>query len=257
MDEEIHLLKKRKNNRILKLCFFAFRRRSLDCGGIERKDRVLHNFRSQQQSETMVVVSNGQKRTSDRLNSQNFSSCILQQVSKTMAAQVRGMTEEFKKSGLPWPGHECRSMVAGLSGILYCLPAFFCKSHSIVQYVWLIQALLSVLADYVYVDKDSWVHGIDRFVATANALAMLIWAASGLKFDIMMIGIVPISTFTLANRSKQQRNLQSWIYYHFLWHLTGSIGVAFVFHLLDNCPYYDGDSSNNNFLLDRFCLEAP
>jgi hypothetical protein len=206
---------------------------------------------------TMVEPSNGQKRTSDRLSSQNFSSCVLQQVSKTMVAQVRGMTEEFKKSGLPWEGHECRSMMAGLSGVLYCLPALFCKSHSIEQYVWLTQALLSVMADYVYVDKDSWVHGIDRFVATTNAFAVLIWAASGLKVNIMIIGIIPISTFILANRSKQQRSLQSWIYYHFLWHLTGSIGVAFVFHLLHNCRDYDGDFSTDNYLLNRFCLKAP
>lgn len=200
--------------------------------------------------------SDEEKRTSDRVTSQNREPSFLNQVSKAITEQARGMTNDFKSNGLPWKGPECRSILAGGSGVLYCLPAFFCKSNRTEQCVWLMQALLSVMADYVYVDKDSCIHGIDRFFATANAVAIISRAAYGLNTMIATLAIIPLSTFVLANRSKQQLNVQRWIYYHFLWHLTGSICIAFVIDLLYTCPDYDEDVSTENLLLDRFCPSA-
>jgi hypothetical protein len=199
-------------------------------------------------------TSGQEKEASDRLSSQSFSASIVQHASKTVVEQARGMTEEFKKNGLPWTGPQTRSLLAGGSGILYCLPALFCKSNRIEQCIWCTQAFLSVMADYAYIDRDSWFHGIDRFFATANALAVMFRASYGLKLDTLIIATIPFSAFILANRSKQQRCLQWWIYYHFLWHVTSSTSVAYTVYLLYNCPDYDEDLSSYSYPLDRFCL---
>jgi hypothetical protein len=204
------------------------------------------------------------KRTAEFSNEQNSnnegavsskisSSSSFCQFSKVAKTQVRGMTEEFRSSGLPWSGHECRSLIAGGSGVLYCLPALFCNSNPLEQSIWLTQALISVMADYVYVGGDSWIHGIDRFFATANTFVVIFRAALGLKIITTTIAVIPISTFILANRSKQLMDLQGWIYFHFLWHLTSSIAVAFTVHLLHTCPDFNEEDSNSYSLLYSLC----
>ena len=154
---------------------------------------------------------------------QNISPSFLQQVLKTTKAQLLGTTKDFRTNGLPWKGDECRSIIAGGSGILYCLPALLCNGNGIEQVRWLTQAFLSIMADYVYIDQDSSIHGIDRIFATTNTIVIILQAASQLEMIMVFTAIIPISTFILANKSKQQLNLQSWKYYHFLWHLTGSL----------------------------------
>ena len=203
-----------------------------------------------------IELSTNQKATCERALSPNISSSRLQNIVKTVVAQARGMTEEFNNSGLPWTGHECRSVIAGGSGVLYCLPAFFCKNNHIEQCVWFTQALISVTADYVYVGRNSWIHGIDRFFATANTLAVIFRAIFGLKIITVTLAIIPISCFILANRSKHQLDLQGWIFYHFLWHLTGSVIVAFTVYLLRTCPDYNEDHSTSYSLLNHVCSNA-
>lgn len=193
--------------------------------------------------------SNNEGAVSSKISSLS-SFCEITKVAKT---QARGMTEEFRSSGLPWSGHECRSLIAGGSGVLYCLPALFCNSNPLEQSIWLTQALISVMADYVYVGGVSWIHGIDRFFATANTLLVIFRAALGLKIITTTIAVIPIYTFILANQSKQIMDLQGWIYLHFLWHLTSSIAVAFTVHLLHTCPDFNEEYSNSYSLLHNLC----
>jgi hypothetical protein len=163
------------------------------------------------------------------------------------------MTKEFTKNGLPWKDEECRSMMAGGSGVFYCLPALFCRSNGYEQCLWLVQAFLSVMADYVYIDKDSWIHGIDRYFAISNVVVLIFRTALGLRAIAFINAFIPISSFMMANRSKLQRNFHRWTYYHFLWHISGSISIAFTVHLLYNCPAYDEKISTDDYLLNQFC----
>ena len=193
---------------------------------------------------------------SDAVNSQDYPPSSLQKISETMKAQTRGMIGGFRENGLPWKGKQCKSLVVGVSSFFYCAPIFFCENNNIEKCLWLLQAILSVMADYIYIDRDSLVHGVDRYFAMANLSILIIRAACGLKAITMTIAIIPITAFILANESKRQRNLQRWMYYHFLWHLTGSIAVSFVTYLLHNCSDYEEGLSTGNYSLDRFCSKA-
>ena len=179
-----------------------------------------------------------------------------QNIYKTMAEQALGLTNEFNQNGLPWSGEQCRSIMAGGSGVLYCIPALFCKDNRIEQSLWITQAILSILADYVYIDQDSWFHGIDRIFATSNTVAVILRATFQLQAIILITGIVPIGSFILANRSKQQLNLQDWKYYHFLWHLTSSLKVAFVVYLLYNCSDYTQSFPSDDFVMNLYCSKT-
>jgi hypothetical protein len=155
---------------------------------------------------------------------------------KTICHQLRGMSDDFQKSGLPWDGIQCRSTWAGLSGIVYCLPIFVCHNHRMEQTAWVLQAFLSIMADYVHIHHESYWHGIDRFYATYNVLSTIIRASFGLHYTIICTSIIPISCFVLANQAKNQQDLHSWQYYHGWWHLSGSVIVAYVVYLLYTCP---------------------
>lgn len=181
------------------------------------------------------------------------------QIVNTVAIQVQETTiKEFQNPGLPWTVNECRSVIAGGSGILYCLPAFFCKGNNITQCIWVTQALLSIMADYVYVGEKSCIHGVDRCFAIANVFALIFQAAFGLKSITLILTVFPISCFLLANRSKRKFNLQGWIWYHFLWHLSGSICAAISTYWLYTCPDYNEDPSTLHSLLNHVCsTKAP
>ncbi len=186
----------------------------------------------------------------------NAAPSVLLYVWKAFRTQISGLTKDFKSNGLPWSGPQCRSILAGGSGVLFLIPAFVCKGNTFEQTRWVIAAFLSFMADYVYIVGDSWFHGIDRIVATTNAITLILQAAIQLHAFSAFIAIIPISTFIMANRAKQQGNLQSWKYYHFLWHVTASLSIAFAVYLFYHCPDYTQDSSTDNFVMNQFCLAS-
>jgi hypothetical protein len=179
---------------------------------------------------------------------------------RTINFQLQGMTEDFSKSGLPWSGQQCQSFVAGGTGILYCLPsvsiavvaaACTCAGNDVhvlsssfpltlrrmEQAAWILQAFLSVMADYVHIHHDSVFHGLDRYYASFNTVAMLIRAAFHLPgVTMLVLGCPPIACFLLANRAKTMATaagggdsnhyLQQWHWCHGGWHVTGSIAVT-------------------------------
>jgi hypothetical protein len=178
-------------------------------------------------------------------------------ISKTINHQFHGMTKNFTKSGLPWHGTECRSLFAGGSGILYCLPALFCHNNRSEQLMWIVQAISSILADYVYVSHDSMFHGMDRFYATFNTAATL-WRAAhnyhgGIQQVLLLLvtSVLPLSCFVLANRAKSQRNLLDWQWYHGWWHITGSTAVAFTVYVLYH-SHNDEEDENNHSIANMF-----
>lgn len=186
----------------------------------------------------------------------NAAPSVFLHIWKAFRTQIGGLTKDFKSNGLPWSGPQCRSILAGGSGILFLLPAFFCKGNTFEQARWVVSAFLSFMADYVCIVGDSWFHGIDRVVATTNAITLIFQAATQLQAFTAFTAIIPISTFIMADRAKQQGNLESWKYYHFLWHVTASLNIAFAVYLFYHCPEYTQDSSTDSFVMNRFCHES-
>lgn len=160
-------------------------------------------------------------------------------LAKTVLLQVNGLTEGFRTSGLPWDGPQCRSWMAGGSGILYCLPAFVSPTNSLEQFAWIIQAIFSVMADYIFIDQESIFHGIDRYYATFNVFATIVRASMKVDLSFVVVATtIPLFCFVMANRSKQRLDLQAWHYWHGAWHMTGAVVVSFVVHLLYSCQSF-------------------
>lgn len=164
----------------------------------------------------------------------------------TLWHQLQGMAgNDFCQSGLPWSGTEqccCRSVWAGGSGILYALPALTSTINPLEQCRWILQAVLSVLADYVHINDTSFVHGLDRWYATYNTVRMLWQCAQYLHPCMLLLAIVPISCFVLANGAKKSKELRQWQWYHGGWHVTGSVAVAFAVFATHQCVEGNGES---------------
>jgi hypothetical protein len=160
---------------------------------------------------------------------------------KSINHQFQGMTTNFTKSGLPWHGSECRSFFAGGTGALYGLPALFCCNNRLEQSMWIMQAMCSILADYVCVSRDSIIHGVDRIYATFNTAVTLWRAAQHSNGDmqsflvLLFMSVLPLSCFVLAHRAKSQGNLKEWQWYHGMWHITGSLAVSFTLYVVYHC----------------------
>jgi hypothetical protein len=152
----------------------------------------------------------------------------------TLNLLVEGMTADFCKNGLPWEGHECRSKMAGLSGILYALPALAAAGHPYDQIMWTVQAMLSILADYFYICQDSIWHGIDRYFAIFNAITVVLRVSVVLSWEIILLVIIPMGCFVGANRAKNKRNIDSWHVWHCLWHVSGGSLLGLVIYMLHN-----------------------
>ncbi|KAG7365414.1 hypothetical protein IV203_038618 [Nitzschia inconspicua] len=155
---------------------------------------------------------------------------------QTVLHQLQGLTDDFYQSGLPWSGPKCRSLFAGGTGALYCLPALACnKNDRLEQVTWILQAVFSILADYVYIHGSSLFHGVDRYYATYNTIVTLWRATRQLHPFVLITAIVPIACFVLANRAKARLELRQWQWYHGWWHISGSFAVATAVYGMYHC----------------------
>jgi len=155
-----------------------------------------------------------------RMLDDNYTTVPSFNVLATLATWFQGATTDFCKNGLPWEGSICRSKRAGLSGILYALPALVAFGHPFDQIMWSLQALLSILADYVYICQDSFWHGVDRYFAIFNLLSILARASGSLHWSVGLLSIIPLSCYVNANKAKTLNDVNAWHFWHCLWHVT-------------------------------------
>jgi hypothetical protein len=182
------------------------------------------------------------------------SSSLVQDISNTLALQIKGVTQDFCKSGLPWEGFQCRSAMAGGSGILYALPALVvvCSNHSnhdhpmVEQCLWMAQAMLSVMADYFHIHHDSLWHGMDRLCAMFNLIYISYRAWSRLNSWQVVVSLLvfPVACYVAANRAKNRLDLAAWHWCHCGWHVTGGPLAALVIYLLYACPDDDTNTTD-------------
>ena len=154
----------------------------------------------------------------------------------TLHLLAQGMSSGFCKNGLPWKGPACRSKMAGLSGVLYAIPVIVATGHHYDQIMWTLQAFLSVMADYYYIDRDSFWHGLDRYFAIFNLLTIIGRAYLSLSWQVTALSIFPVACYVGANRAKNQRSLSAWHVWHCLWHVTGGPLAGLVVYMLHHCP---------------------
>ena len=150
----------------------------------------------------------------------------------TLGLLLKGTTVDFCRNGLPWEGPVCRSKRAGLSGILYALPALVANGHPYDQIMWTVQACLSVIADYCYICQDSFWHGVDRYFAIFNLLMIIARAWNALTWIFVALAFILVSCYMGANRAKNQSDVKSWHFYHCLWHVTGGTLACLAVYMI-------------------------
>ena len=126
----------------------------------------------------------------------------LDTVATSLREQIRVRTTDLTASNMPptWTLDELRAPVSGLSGALFALPAA-CTPDPAEQALWVFQAVVSVLADYVYIGGPSPAHGIDRVLASFNFLR-LAFLLSQQAPELFALGLVPAALFVYAQRMK-------------------------------------------------------
>ena len=143
------------------------------------------------------------KEGSRRVRTKACDDGLLGNVYNALARQLRGLGDGFQRSGLPWDGDRCRSASAGGSGIMYALPSLLLSIGPAERAVWIVQAILSVLADYVHIHHDSAWHGIDRWFASFNALRVVYLGFRVVRPALaILLSVPPILSFVAASRAK-------------------------------------------------------
>lgn len=129
--------------------------------------------------------------------------------------------------------------MAGLSGALFALPAFVSSGHPYDQIMWSVQAFLSIMADYFHIHHDSVWHGIDRYFALFNLITTLLRTLGSLNAWTVLLAAIPVRCYVGANQAKEERDLESWHFWHFMWHLTAASLVCLIIYMLHECPNVD------------------
>lgn len=133
----------------------------------------------------------------------------------------------FCSPNMPWPGEQCVSKWAGLSGVAYALPMLVSPNpHE--QTMWMIAAFLSVWADYVHIHERSVFHGLDRLWASFMMLRCFALGAVHIEpLSLLPLAVVPISCFVKGRDAKELPEPSAWIFWHTCWHISGGLLVAY------------------------------
>ena len=141
----------------------------------------------------------------------------------TVSRQLRGLTTEFCSTGMPsaWGAADRRAAVSGLSGALYALPAT-ATPFLYEKALWLAQACLSILADYVFIAEDHPVQGVDRTFASFMMVRNLSVLGPAVP-RLAPLVLVPVLCFVAAAHAKTADRPRAWQLAHGAWHLTGAL----------------------------------
>jgi len=162
---------------------------------------------------------------------------------------------------MPWRDEQCRSAMAGLSGILYAMAALACPSPW-EKALWCLQvprwrasqenmkspyypsglcflphaqAALSVWADYFQIHHDHVAHGIDRCLATFNTFRMILLGLHRLQPLVALLGVIPLTCCFRAAGAKADNDLDGWMFWHGAWHVTGAALITCIMAAAHGC----------------------
>jgi len=91
---------------------------------------------------------------------------------------------------------------------------------------WVLQAVLSVLADYVYVGVSHPIQGLDRVFASANIVRCLVVGLNCCQYSNVLYGAVAVGAHIVARHAKLHENWHLWIFCHGWWHILAPLVVS-------------------------------
>ena len=116
------------------------------------------------------------------------------------------------------------SPAVGLSSFLYALPAIWGAWP-----MYLLQAPLSFMSDYVMIGKDSWFHPVDRVVALSNAILTIVSAFSAIAWwQVLLFIFVTFTAYGFSVWAITEQNFNLFRVAHTLWHIFSSFSIAYV-----------------------------
>jgi len=139
------------------------------------------------------------------------------------------MYSRFCSTNLPWTDSSCKHVLSGLSGIFYLLPICLPTVSVWDNIAFITQAILSIMADYLYIQQSHYIHGVDKVFAVYNIGRIMykVYPVASLLPTIPMLFL-----FALSHYFKWKNNVNYWIYCHFCWHLVGGITCTYGMYLL-------------------------
>eukprot|EP00520_Triparma_pacifica_P011072 CAMPEP_0118653916 /NCGR_PEP_ID=MMETSP0785-20121206/12087_1 /TAXON_ID=91992 /ORGANISM="Bolidomonas pacifica, Strain CCMP 1866" /LENGTH=205 /DNA_ID=CAMNT_0006546493 /DNA_START=128 /DNA_END=742 /DNA_ORIENTATION=- len=155
---------------------------------------------------------------------------VLIKFAEVFIEQMRGMftSAHFNEAHLPL---EAKHWFSGLSGFMFILPIF--SRNRMTRYgkgMWLMQALLSVLADYTYLGLSHPVHGVDRHAATINCIRLFMLGINAGLWYYIRAASVPLGIHLAARIAKKEENWPLWIFLHGWWHISGPILIYWLYN---------------------------
>lgn len=137
------------------------------------------------------------------------------------------------KTKLDWiPG---RSLMVGLTSFCY-VASFPWGGWSL----WLLQAFLSFMSDYVYIGHDSRFHVLDRLLASAQCaifVALAVW--TGLRWYEAASLVLAFTGYFAGRLAIEKRDFRVFCIGHTIWHISS---LALVSVLARNCDFIFDDA---------------
>lgn len=120
---------------------------------------------------------------------------------------------------------------SGLTGTFFVIPAFSDnRMAKLGKFFWFLQAVLSILADYVYIGVAHPIHGIDRYSATINCFRVLAVGFKARLHGHVYMAVVPLGIHLLARIAKQELAWHLWIFLHGWWHVSAPILIYWMYN---------------------------
>ena len=127
-----------------------------------------------------------------------------------LAAQLKLMTRSWTSSALPW---KTRSKWVGYSSACYAALAHM-------HWIYVVQAVVAYLSDYVYAGRPHVTHGIDRWLSTALTLHMALYMSRRVGCHAVL-GVIPVGFLYADMRAVRRRDWEGYVLHHTLWHISG------------------------------------
>jgi hypothetical protein len=126
------------------------------------------------------------------------------------------------RSVLPW-GHR-RSSAIGLSCLFFCAPLYIDRSVR-----WPLQALISLMSDYVHHGVPSRWHVADRWLASGNVLFELGRALEILPpWQVALLAGIPLAVKLCGTRCAASNEYEHYVVFHVGWHALATASCLFI-----------------------------
>jgi hypothetical protein len=137
---------------------------------------------------------------------------------------------------MPWGVK--RSVAAGCSGALFALPGVVAFRENdttthVMLYAFAIQAVLSVMSDYVRTGRDSVWHGLDRWMSSGMTVFMVWYAHAALSPKHCAIAAPPLFCLYNSKNAIARGDWGGYVVWHTAWHVSAVVACCGVMYLVN------------------------